>query len=154
MKRTKQRNSNKWSKAKIKAKNKITWMRKVSVPLGKGNSSRQPRQKQAQAKSTNNQSKPRKPKRAPTTHMQAPPEPMQLPLDECMQTFSQNRIVVPAQFWIQYTSPVRPVHHIAQVLTPTLVRTVPSTSQADDHLGTTRAHKWLETTRKPSKYIQ
>jgi hypothetical protein len=27
-----------------------------------------------------------KPQRAPPAHMQAPPEPMHLPLDECMQT--------------------------------------------------------------------
>jgi hypothetical protein len=29
-----------------------------------------------------------KPQIAPTAHMQAPPEPMQLPLDECLQTTS------------------------------------------------------------------
>jgi hypothetical protein len=30
----------------------------------------------------------RKPQRAPPAHLQAPPEPMQLPLDECMGTTS------------------------------------------------------------------
>ena len=38
-----------------KAKSKITWKRKDSVPLGKGNGSTQPSQKQAQSKSTNHQ---------------------------------------------------------------------------------------------------
>jgi hypothetical protein len=37
--------------------------------------------------------------------MQAPHEPMQLPLDECMQTTSQNRVAASALLW-----PVRPVH--------------------------------------------
>jgi hypothetical protein len=41
--------------------------------------------------------------------MQAPPEPMQLPLEECMQTTSQNRAVVSTLLW-----PVRPVHHTDQ----------------------------------------
>jgi hypothetical protein len=36
--------------------------------------------------------------------MQAPPEPMQLPLDKCMQTTSWNRAAASAQL-----SPVRPV---------------------------------------------
>jgi hypothetical protein len=59
------RNSNKRSKAKGKAKSKITWRRQVSDPLGKGNGSTHPRQNHTQAKSTNHQSKARKPQRAP-----------------------------------------------------------------------------------------
>jgi hypothetical protein len=45
----------------------------------------------------------------PPAHMQAPPEPMQLPLDECMLTTSWNRAATPAQL-----SPVRPVTLIGQ----------------------------------------
>jgi hypothetical protein len=69
-----------------KAKSKITLRRQVSDPLGKGNGSTHPRQSKAQAKSTNHRNKARKPQRAPPAHMQAPPEPMHLPLDKCMQT--------------------------------------------------------------------
>jgi hypothetical protein len=55
-------------------------LKKTSLdPLGKGNSSTHPRQNYAQAKSANHQTKARKPHRAPPAHMQAPPEPMQLP---------------------------------------------------------------------------
>jgi hypothetical protein len=94
-----------------------------------------------------------KPQRAPPAHMQAPPEPMQLPLDECMQntwrkqsscissaltgqtgqhhrsnrcpTYEQGQHSDRSDPW---PWPVRPVH--------------------------TRAQKWLETTWKPSKCIQ
>jgi hypothetical protein len=70
--------------SQTKAKRKITWRRQVSDPLGKGNGSTHLRQNYAQAKSANHQTKARKPQRVPPAHMQAPPEPMQLPLDECM----------------------------------------------------------------------
>jgi hypothetical protein len=93
-----------------KAKNKITWKKEVSVPLGKGNDSTQPRQKQAQEKSTNHQSNARKPQRVRPAHTQAPPELMQFPLEECMQTSSQNRVAAPAQLWL-----VRPVHDTSQI---------------------------------------
>jgi hypothetical protein len=73
-------------KNKRKAKSKISWRRQVSDPLGKGNDLTHPRQNHAEAKSTNHQTKVRKPQRAPPAQMQGPPEPMQLPLDECMQT--------------------------------------------------------------------
>jgi hypothetical protein len=43
------------------------------------------------------QTKLEKPRRAPPAHMQAPPEPMQLPLDKCMQTTSQNKAAAPTQ---------------------------------------------------------
>jgi hypothetical protein len=69
-----------------KAKIKITWRRQVSNPLGKGNNSTHLRQNYAQAKSTNHQTKARKPQRAPPAHMRAPIEPMLLSLDICMQT--------------------------------------------------------------------
>jgi hypothetical protein len=62
-----------------KAKRKITWRRQVLDPLSKGNTSTHLRQNYAQAKITNHRSKARKTQRAP-------PEPMQLPLDKCMQT--------------------------------------------------------------------
>jgi hypothetical protein len=68
------------------AKSKITYRRQVSDPLGKGYGSTHPRQNYAQAKSANHLTKTRKSQRAPLAHMQAPPEPMQLPLDECMRT--------------------------------------------------------------------
>jgi hypothetical protein len=66
--------------SQTKAKSKITWRRQVSDPLGKGNGSTHPRQNYAQAKSASHQTKLEKPQRAPSEHMQAPPEPMQLPL--------------------------------------------------------------------------
>jgi hypothetical protein len=69
-----------------KAKHKITWRRQVWDPLGTGNGSTHPRQNKAQEKSANHQSKARKTtKSSPCTHASSP-EPMQLPLDECMQT--------------------------------------------------------------------
>jgi hypothetical protein len=52
----KETNKNKLQQAiesQRKVKNKITWRRQVSDPLGKGNSSTHPRQNYAQAKSTN-----------------------------------------------------------------------------------------------------
>jgi hypothetical protein len=33
----------------------------------------------------------------PPAHMQAPPEPMQLPIDECLRTTSRNRAAAIAQ---------------------------------------------------------
>jgi hypothetical protein len=45
--------------------------------------------------------------------MQTPTEPVQLPLDECMQTSSQNRAAAPALL-----SPVRPVHLTGQTSAP------------------------------------
>jgi hypothetical protein len=84
------RDSNKRSKADRKAKSMITWRRQVSDPLGKGNGSTHPSQNHAQGKSTSHHSKARKPQRAPPAHMQAPPELMQLTLDECMWTTSRK----------------------------------------------------------------
>jgi hypothetical protein len=56
-----------------KAKSKITWRRQVSDTLGKGNDSTHPRQNHAQEKSTNHQTKARKPERAPPcTHASSP----------------------------------------------------------------------------------
>jgi hypothetical protein len=37
------------------------------------------------------------PQRDPPAHMLAPPEPMQLPLDECMQSLEENRAAASAQ---------------------------------------------------------
>jgi hypothetical protein len=39
------------------------------------------------------------PQRAPPAHMQSPPEPMQLPLDECMQNTTWNRAAATTQPW-------------------------------------------------------
>jgi hypothetical protein len=50
-----------------------------------------------------------KPQRAPPAHMQAPPEPMQLPLDECMQDTTKNRAAATPQPW-----PVRPINTTGQ----------------------------------------
>jgi hypothetical protein len=86
---------------------------------------------------------------APPAHMQDPPEPMQLPLDECMQTTSWNRAATSAQL-----SPVRPVDKIAQHLGITPVRPGPLTGPADATWETARAQKSLETTWKPSKCVQ
>jgi hypothetical protein len=133
------RNSNKWSKAETKAKNKITWKRKVSDPLGKGNDLTHLRQNYAQEKSANHQTNARKPQWAPPAHMQAPPEPMQLALDECMQTtwWKQSSCISSAltgqtgqHHWSdrcaigeqsqhsdrsdRWPQPVRPVHNRAQ----------------------------------------
>jgi hypothetical protein len=73
-------------------------LKKTSLkPLRQGKRLDTSEKKHSQAKSTNHQSNARKPQRAPLAHMQAPPEPAQLPLDECMQTISQTRVAVIAQ---------------------------------------------------------
>jgi hypothetical protein len=72
--------------SQTKAKSKITWKRQVSDPLGKGNGSTHLRQTMLKQRAQTTKPKTRKPQRAPLTHMQAPPEPMQLPLDVSMQT--------------------------------------------------------------------
>jgi hypothetical protein len=112
-KETTKRNFNKRSKAKGKAKIKITWRRQVSVPLGKGNGSTQQRLNKLKQRAKDHQTNARKPQRAPLAHMQTPPEPVQLPLDECMQNSSQNRAASPALL-----SPVRPVHLTGQTSAP------------------------------------
>jgi hypothetical protein len=132
-----------------KAKKKITWRWQVSNPLGKGNGSTHPRQIYAQEKSTNHQTKNSKTMMSSPAHMQDPPEPMQLPLDECMQTTSWNRAATSAQL-----SLVRPVDKIAQHLGITPVRPGPLTGPADATWETARAQKSLETTWKPSKCVQ
>jgi hypothetical protein len=53
--------------------------------------------------------KTRKPQQAPPAHMQAPLEPMKLPLDECMRTTSWNGAAASAQL-----SPVKPVTLVGQ----------------------------------------
>jgi hypothetical protein len=73
-------------KSQTKAKSKITWRRQVSDPLGKGNGSTHLRQTMLKQRAQTTTPKLEKPQRAPPAHMQAPPKPMQLPLDECMQT--------------------------------------------------------------------
>jgi hypothetical protein len=40
-----------------------------------------------------------KPQRAPPAHMQGPPEPMQLPQNECMQNTTWNRASATNQPW-------------------------------------------------------
>jgi hypothetical protein len=108
----------------------------------KNNVSTHPRQNHAQANTTNHQSKAQKTQRAPPARMQTPPEPMQLPLDECMRTTSQNRAATSAFLWPGQTDQPHWSDRCARSpsiwkLTP--VRTVEDTSQADDHLETARA---------------
>jgi hypothetical protein len=90
IKETTKRNLNKRSKAKEKAKRKITSRRQVSDPLGKGNGSTHPRQNHAKEKSANHQSKARTPQRAPPTHMQAPLSQSILPLNQCITGMQQR----------------------------------------------------------------
>jgi hypothetical protein len=60
-------------KSQTKAKSKITCRRQVSDPLGEGNDSTHPRQRKAQAKSTNHRIKTRKTtKSSPCTHASSP----------------------------------------------------------------------------------
>jgi hypothetical protein len=120
-------------KSQTKAKSKITWRRQVSDPLGKGNGSTHPRQNKAQAKSTNHRNKARKatlgkPQRAPPAHMQAPPEPMQLPLDECMQTTWKTGQLQQLQL-----TPVRPVTTTGQTGSQHVHGTSTHTGQTGHH---------------------
>jgi hypothetical protein len=114
-----------------KAKSKIIWRRQVSDPLGKDNDLTHSRQNYAQGKSANHQTKARKPQRAPLPHMQAPPELMQLPLDECMQNTSQieqllqpcsDRSSSPVDRWIKSSRTWEP-HRSDRCPSP--VRSVP-----------------------------
>jgi hypothetical protein len=79
IKETKKRKHQQAIESQGKAKNKITWRRQVSDPLGKGKGSTHPRQNYAQTKSANHRNKARTPQRAPPAHMQAPPEPKHTP---------------------------------------------------------------------------
>jgi hypothetical protein len=79
--------------------------------------------------------------------MQAPPEPMQLPLDECMQDTTWNRAAATTQPW-----PVRPVHttgktDVQHVNRATLwpVRLVTSTGQTGAHQSPEMARNHLKT---------
>jgi hypothetical protein len=118
--------------SQTKAKSKITWRRQVSDPLGKGNGSTHLRQNYAQAKSANHQTKARKATKSSPAHMQALPEPMQLPLDECMQDTTWNKEAAIAQPW-----PVRPVNTTGQ----TGVQHVNRTSTLTGKTGQTGAHQ-------------
>jgi hypothetical protein len=51
----------------------------------------------AEAKSANHQTKARKPQRAPPAHMQAPPEPMQLPWTNACKPLEENSATVSTQ---------------------------------------------------------
>jgi hypothetical protein len=75
--------------------------------------------------------------------MQAPPEPMQLPLDECMQNTTWDRAAETAQLWPsgRSPSPVRPVDKIAQHMGTTPVRLAPFTGQVDATWETAWAKK-------------
>jgi hypothetical protein len=79
----------------------------------------------------------------PPAYMQAPPEPMQLPLDECMQTTSQieQLLQLCSDRSNQSTSPVRLVDKIVQHLGTTPIRPVCTTGQADATWETARAQK-------------
>jgi hypothetical protein len=86
------------------ARNEITWRRQVSDPLGKGNDSTHPRQNHAQTKSTKHRSKARTPQRAPTAHMQAPPEPKHTPaelMQQCNTRMQQRaKFCSPCPGWL------------------------------------------------------
>jgi hypothetical protein len=88
--------------------------------------------------------------------MQAFPEPMQLSLDECMQTTLQTEQLLQLCSYRsdRSTSPIRPVDKIAQHLGTTSVRPVYLTSQADATWETVRPQNKLETTWKPSKCMK
>jgi hypothetical protein len=136
-----------------KAKSKITWRSQVSNPLGMGNSSTHPTQKQAQAKSANHQTKTRKATKSSPAHMQAPPETMQLPLDECMQTTwrKQSSCISSAltgQTGHNHRSDRCPTYEHGQHSDRSYRCTWPVRPVH------TRAQKWLQTTCKPSKCIQ
>jgi hypothetical protein len=126
--------------------------RQVSDPLGKGNGSTHLRQNKAQAKSANHQSKAQKTtKSSPWTHASSP-EPMQLPLDECMQNTtwkhgSCNNSALTGQTGHHHRSDRCPTcaqdqHSDRSDRWPRPVRPVHTSAQ-----------KWLETTWKPSKCI-
>jgi hypothetical protein len=119
--------------SQTKAKSKITWRSQVSDPLGKGNGS--------------TKAKLEKPQRAPLAHMQAPPEPMHLPLDECMQTswkrgscskFSSHR-----SDWS--SPPVGPVPKMCIGSTLTPVRPVTTTGQTGAQQSPEMARNHLKT---------
>jgi hypothetical protein len=131
-----------------KAKRKITWRRQVSDPLGKGNDSTHPRQNYAKAKSTNHQPKAQKPQRAPPAHMQAPPEPMQLSLHECMQSTWQNRAAALALF-----SPVRPTNTTGQIGPQHMNRTSTLTGQTGDFNQSDRCTPEPENGSKPNENL-
>jgi hypothetical protein len=123
----------------------MTWRRHVSDPLGKGNGLTHMRQNYAQAKSTNHQTKTRKPQRAPPAHMQAPPGWMHanhLKKTDPLHQLSSDRSD-------RSPPPVRPVLNIwtGPALRP--VRPVTSTGQtgktqspemAQNHLKTFEMH--------------
>jgi hypothetical protein len=84
-------------------------------------------------------------------HKELPLRTCKLPLDECMQTTSQNRAAVSALLWL-----VRPVHLTGQTggqdrqqLGTTSVKPVDDSSQADDHL---ELHE-LKNSSKPLKNL-
>jgi hypothetical protein len=83
------------------------------------------------------------PQWAPPAHMQAPPEPMQLPLDECMWTTSRNRATATAQLRL-----VRPANTTGQTGAQHMNRTSTLTGQTGD----LRRSDWCTTdTRNGSK---
>jgi hypothetical protein len=85
--------------------------------------------------------------------MQAPPEPMQLPLHECMQTTWRNQSSCNSSALTG-----QPGHHHRSDPCPTNEQGQHSdrSDRWPRPVGPvhTRAHKWLETTWKPSKCIQ
>jgi hypothetical protein len=86
MKRTEQKETPTSDRKPNKGKEQDHLKKKNLRPLSKGNGSTHPGQNKSQAKSANHRNKARKTtKSSPYTHASSP-EPMQLPLDECMQT--------------------------------------------------------------------
>jgi hypothetical protein len=75
----------------------------------------------------------KKPQRAPPAHMQAPPEPMQLPWMNACEPLHETEQLQQLSSDRSNRSPsrVRPVDKITQHLETTPVRPVPLTGQAD-----------------------
>jgi hypothetical protein len=135
--------------SQTKGKSKITWRRQVSDPLGKGNGSTHLRQNYAQAKIANHQTKARKTtKSSPYTH-ETPPEPMQLPLDECMQDTTWNRAATTTQPW-----PVRPVNTTGQTGVQHVNRANTLTGQTGDLDRSDRCAIELKNGSKPPENLQ
>jgi hypothetical protein len=147
MKRNEQKELQQAIESQTKAKGKITWRRQVSDPLGKGNGSTHPRQNQAEAKSANHQNTARKTTKSSPAHMQAPPEPMHLPLEECMQTtWKQGSCNKFSSHWSDRSPPlVRPVLNMCTVPALWPVRPVTSTGQTGAQQSPEMARNHLKT---------
>jgi hypothetical protein len=88
------------------------------------------------------------PQRAPPAHMQAPPEPMHLPLDECMQDTTWNRAAATTQ-----PKPVRPVNTTGQTGVQHVNRINTQTGQTSDLDRSDRCKTELRNGSKPPENL-